>query len=62
MQTSIPSLAQAYQVGKYGKDAYDTQCTAIAVNPVPVYSLIDPTNPVLGVQVSWDGGSASGCP
>ena len=62
-QTAIPSKAAAYQIGDWANQAlWDDHCVQIGDIAQSAYKLLDPTNPVLGVEVTFAGGSSVGCP
>jgi len=64
-QTIIPAKAAAYQIGVYDPEAtsiWSTTCNSIGDIDASSYSLVDPTNPVAGVEVTFTKGNSVGCP
>jgi hypothetical protein len=62
-QTAIPSKAAAYQIGDWAnQDLWGDHCVQIGDIAQSAFKLLDPTNPVAGVTVTFAGGSSAGCP
>lgn len=64
-QEKIPDKAAAYQVGVWNESdtsLWATTCNSIGDIAQSAYALIDPTNPVLGVTITWSDGTSVGCP
>jgi hypothetical protein len=60
-----PPTAAAYQVGVWNKSnasLWATECNSLGDISRPAFRLIDPSYPITGVEIIWNGGSAIGCP
>jgi hypothetical protein len=72
LHTAVPEKAVAWQVGRYNAtkgSEFWTTCNALAEDDSSLkhatgaaFSLVDPTNPVAGVRLTWNGGSTEACP